>query len=219
MSHFRSFYRIFRWAMLAALVAAIVLILHTSKPPQVCVPPDAAEEAENKIRQFQSAVKQGAEDRLELTEPELNGWLLNNLAIRREGRTSVAPQTQESLIALAKTATGGQPLDGMSAEEVQSTIRDVKVELQEDMLLLYAIFDMQGMDLSLELQGRLFATDGYIRLEPTGGKLGSLPLMAGTLQAVVKRLFDSPENKEKFKLPPYIKDIGVENGALVVTSR
>lgn len=218
-NRFRSCYRIFRWIMLAVMITALVLILRTSKPPQVSVPPDAAEEAENKIQQFQSAIRQGAEDKLELTEPELNGWLLDNLALRREGRETIAPQTQESLIALAKTATGGQPLDGMRVEEAQSTIRDVKVELREDMLRLYAIFDMHGVDLSLELIGRLYANEGYIRLEPTGGKLGSLPLTAGTLQAVAKRLFDSPENKEKFRLPPYIQDIAVVNGSLIITSR
>jgi len=218
-NRFRSFYRVFRWIALAVLIVALALILRGSKPPQVIVPPGAAEEAEGKIQQFQSAVRQGAEGKLELTQPELNAWLLDNLALRREGRETIAPQTQESLIDLAKAVTGGQPLKRMPAEQARSTIRDVKIELQENMLRLYAIFDMHGMDLSLELEGRIYASEGYIRLEPTGGKLGSLPLTAGTLQATVKRLFDSPENKEKFKLPPYIQNIAVVNNSLVVTAR
>jgi hypothetical protein len=86
-------------------------------------------------------------------------------------------------------------------------------------LRIYAVFDFHGVDLSLELEGPLVVRDGYIKLEPTGGKLGSLPLMAGTLQSVTDRLFDSPENKEKFRLPPQIQDIRVEHGQLVVLSR
>jgi hypothetical protein len=35
----------------------------------------------------------------------------------------------------------------------------------------------------------------------------------------VRRLFDSPENKEKFRLPPHIRDLRVENGEIVVSYR
>jgi hypothetical protein len=78
---------------------------------------------------------------------------------------------------------------------------------------------MHGMDLSLELDGRIEVQDGYVRLQPTGGKLGSLPLKAAMLQSVVDRLFDSPENKEKFRLPPHIEEMSIENGKLIVTPR
>jgi hypothetical protein len=39
------------------------------------------------------------------------------------------------------------------------------------------------------------------------------------LRSAADRLFSSPENKEKFKLPPYIQDVRVENGNMVVLSR
>jgi hypothetical protein len=36
---------------------------------------------------------------------------------------------------------------------------------------------------------------------------------------VANRLFDSPENREKFRLPPHIQDMRIEHGQLIVTSR
>jgi hypothetical protein len=176
--------------------------------------------ADEKIQQFQSAVNRGTNYRLELEEPELNAWLSTNLALKKpDSSPFVAAQTPESLIALAKVVTSGQGTDTASLQQVQSSLRDIRVALQDDYVLFYAIFDFHGKDLSLELQGRLAAQEGYLRLTPTSGKLGSLPLLTGTLRAVADRLFESPENKEKFKLPSYIQDIGVENGTLVITSR
>jgi len=218
--YFLRLYRVFRWISLAVLILAIILILRTSKAPTIAIPPDAVHLAEDKIQRFESAARRGAENRLELDQPELNGWLNANLALRKDGGSGpVTPQTQGSLIELAKTAAGGRALDDVSLQQAQSSIRDIKVELSDDTLHLYAIFDLHGMDMSMELEGRLTAQDGYLRLEPTGGKLGSLPLMAGTLQAVADRLFTSPENKEKFKLPPFIQDVRIESGNLIVISR
>jgi hypothetical protein len=218
--HFLRFYRVFRWVSLGILIVALVLILRTSTPPQVVVPPDAEQMAEEKIQHFQSAVNRGTNHRLELDEPELNAWLGTNLDLKKPGSPSpVIAQTSESLISLAKTATGSQALDGAYMQQAQSSIRDVRVALQDDHVLLYAVFDFHGKDLSLELEGRLSVQEGYLRMEPISGKLGSLPLLIGTLRAVVGRLFESSENKEKFKLPSYIQDIGIENGKLVVTSR
>jgi hypothetical protein len=219
--HFRSFLKIFRWITLGLAIVAILLILVSSPPPRIPVNPDDAQRAEAKVLDFRSSVERGAEARLELDEPELNGWLSDNLALGQAHQPvdAPAPKTAESLIALAKKAAGSQSLDSSSLEQVQSSVRDIKIELLEDSLLLYAIFDMHGMDLSLQLEGKLMVQDGCLRLEPTSGKLGSFPLMAGTLQAVAKRLFDSPQNREKFRVPPQIRDVRIQNGQLIVTSR
>jgi len=34
-----------------------------------------------------------------------------------------------------------------------------------------------------------------------------------------QRVLDSPENKEKFRLPPYIRDMRIERGRLIISSR
>ena len=215
----RRFYRILRWASLAGLIVIFFLILRASPPPQILAAPDAAQRAEAEIQQFQSSAQQGREDTLEMDESELNGWLGENLALKHPSKAAPSIPTQESAISLAKKAMA-PPLDeDPTLEQVQSSVRDVEVELREDSLRAYAKFDLHGMDLSLELEGRLLVRDGYLRLEATSGKLGSLPLLAGALRGATSRLFDSPENKEKFRMPPYIQDVRIERGQLIITSR
>jgi hypothetical protein len=46
-----------------------------------------------------------------------------------------------------------------------------------------------------------------------------MPLPQTVLDEAVKRIFDSPENREKMKLPPEIADIHVENHELIVSYR
>jgi hypothetical protein len=217
---FRRFYRVFRWVSLAILILVIFLLLRTSPPPPVETSPEAARRAEAKIEEFQSSIGRGAEQRLEMDEAELNGWLGDNLALKKpEVSDPLPPQTQDSLDEIAQTAAGDHPVDRETLEQVQSSVRDIKIELLDDALRIYALFELHGVDLTLELEGKPVVHNGYIRLEPTGGKLGSLPLMAGTLKSATDRIFESPQNKEKFKLPPDIRDIRIENGHVVVVSR
>jgi hypothetical protein len=218
--YFRRFYRVFRWVSLIVVIIVIALILHPSKPPHIAISPDSTQRAEEKIREFQTHANQGTEQRLEMDESELNGWLAENLSLKKSDNAvdTPSPQTEEAPIDPAEKETGGQAPDSASLEEVQSSVRDIKLQLLEDSLHAYVVFDLHGMNLSLELEGRLLTRDGYMRLEPTSGKLGSFPLMAGTLQSAVSRLFDSPENKEKFRLPPHIRDIRIEHGQFIVIS-
>ena len=71
--------------------------------------------------------------------------------------------------------------------------------------------------MSLELDGHLRAENGYMRFDPVSGMLGSLPLPQSTLNAAVERLMNSPENREKLKLPNDISDIQIVNGQAQVT--
>ena len=72
-------------------------------------------------------------------------------------------------------------------------------------------------DLSLLLEGQLQFLDNYIRLKPTSGKLGSLPIPQMALDQAVQKIFESPENREKFKLPDEVADIRVENSEFVIS--
>lgn len=211
----KQFYRVFRWIAAAVVAVVVLLVLHTPKPPAIVVPPDAEQIAEGKIRQFESSAGDGVLDRLELEEPELNGWLGSNLALKDSTRRRSA----ENPPVRAAQEKQDEVFDDADLREAESTVRSVKIKLNEDRLRVYALFDLRGVDLSLELEGRISAQDGYLRFEPSAGKLGSLPLLAGSLQAAAQRLFDSPENREKFKLPPYIEDIRVDSGRLVISSR
>lgn len=144
------------------------------------------------------AAAAGRPHTLQLDEAELNSWLVQNLAL--QGRPG------------GRGDSGGEP----TVEEVQSTVRDVKIDLLEDRLRAYVVFDFHGTDLSLLLEGRLFVEDGFLRFLPVAAQLGSLPLPQATLDRAVGRVFDSPENKEKFRLPPDVRDVRIENGELVL---
>jgi hypothetical protein len=107
--------------------------------------------------------------------------------------------------------------DQPTLEEVQSSVKDVKVDMVGDVVKAYVVFDFHGKDLSLELDGHLGARDGYLKFEPVAGKLGSLPLPQATLNSAVEKMMASPENREKLKLPADISDIQIVNGQAVVS--
>ena len=106
--------------------------------------------------------------------------------------------------------------ENLVLEESPSDMQDLRIDLNGDLLRLYLVFIAYGQDLSLILEGRVQVRDGYLQLEPTAGKLGSLPILQFALGRAVQRLFESPQNREKFKLPQEIDDIRVENSELVI---
>jgi hypothetical protein len=217
---FRRFLRIFRWFALAGAILGFYFMLRPSAPPPIVATHAAAKRAEAKIEEFQSSIGQGTEYRLEMDEAELNGWLSENLALKKTTGSGIErSQSSPSSTDQANPAPHDPSTEKEALEQIRSSVRDVRIEILADTLRIYALFDMHGMDVSLELEGRPEVRDGYIKMEPVRGKLGSLPLMAGTLKSVVDRLFESPENKEKFKIPPDIRDVRVEQGRLVVVSR
>jgi len=100
---------------------------------------------------------------------------------------------------------------------MRSSVRDVKIQMEGDRVKAYVVFDVHGKDMTLELVGRLAASNGYLKFEPISGHIGSLPIPQSSLEAAVSRLMESPENREKLKLPPDIAEMHIENGELVAT--
>ncbi len=203
-SVWRRIYRVFRWASLASLVLALVLIFHKSPAPQVPIDLQGAERAEAKLEAAETAAASGQSQLLRLDGSEVNGLLHQNLALK--------PDENSPSVALAPAPAAPDP----SLEQVQSSVKDVKVAMHDDRVEAYVVFDFHGTDLSLDLEGRLHVADGYIHFEPTSGKLGSLPIPPSTLESAVQRMLDSPENREKLRVPANIIDMRIENGELVV---
>ena len=98
-------------------------------------------------------------------------------------------------------------------------MRDVKVHMSGDQITAYVLFHLYGKDLSLTLEGRLSAQEGYLRLSPTRMMLGSLPIPQATVDRAMASLFESPQNHDRFRLPPDIRDLRVDDGELVITWR
>lgn len=93
------------------------------------------------------------------------------------------------------------------------------MELVQDRVRAYVKFDFHGKDLTLQLEGRLAASNGYLRFEPVSGQIGSLPIPQSALQNAIQKMMESPENREKFRLPSQISDLRIENGEIVATYR
>lgn len=202
---FRRVFRVVRWVGLAVSLAVVTLLLWPAKPPEVRTDPKAAERVQAKIEQAMQIADEGQAPVLQMDEAELNAWIQSNLA----------PQTAPPSGVFGPPARSAEP----TLQQVQSSLRDVKINLVGEELRAYVLFNLYGKDLTLQLEGRLVVTEGRLRLRPTRGMLGSLPIPQMTLDRAVSRLFDSPENRDSFQLPPEIKDIRVMNGELIVSYR
>lgn len=194
------------WVSLCGTGTILLLILRQSPPLPVQIDPHAAERVADKMAQLQVALEAGQRQTIALNETELNQWMRDNLAV-----ASVHQARQAGIPA----PNGAE----RSMQEVQSALKDVRVNLAGNLLKAYALFQLYGTSISLQLNGTLDAQDGYLRLKPTSGTLGSLPIPTGTLEHVVRQLFDSPQNRHQFELPPNIAAIRIENAALIITTR
>src|SRR5215470_1574400 len=206
-------YRIFSWSTLAGLVLTLTLILRKTPAPDVPYDHDATARVEQKFAAADQARSAGQPSQVQLDRTELNSYLKGNLALEGHTPSADSPKQNPAGANPAALAT----TDQATLEQVQSTVKDVKIDMDGDLVKAYVVFDFHGKDMSLELDGHLGARDGYIRFQPVAGKLGSLPLPQSTLDSAVEKLMASPENRDKLKLPPEISDIQIVNGQAVVT--
>lgn len=228
-SLFKTVYRILSWTSLAGLILTMVLVLRKSPAPDVPYDPTAAARVEQKFAAADQARASGQPVQVQLDRTELNSYLAQNLELSSAAQGDAA-RTRSDAIPANETANGAQSTDLTSTfaagptgtdqptiEDVQSSVKDVKVDMDGDLVKAYVVFNFHGKDLSLELDGHLRSQDGYLKFDPVGGKLGSLPLPQSTLDAAVEKMMASPENREKLKLPPDINDVQIVNGQAVVS--
>jgi hypothetical protein len=235
----RMIFRVVRWTTYISAAITIAMVLHKAPAPSVETNPQAAARVEQKFEQVQQAVSAGQPAEMRMDQTELNSYLLSHLDIAANPDSpqaraaaavagSVTPNTVQ-----AAPPTGGLPsaqapgsgLDmpipaGTTAEQidqVRSQVKDVKVELVDDRVRAYVVFDMHGKDVTLNLEGKLGAENGYLNFEPVSGSIGSLPLPPSALQSAMRHILENPENREKFKLPADMSGLKIENGEVVAT--
>jgi hypothetical protein len=231
----RMIFRVIRWTTYVSAGITIAMVLHKAPPPIIETSPQAAARVERKFEQAQQAVSAGQPAEMRMDQTELNSYLLSHLDIAanpdssqtQAAAQSAAPNTVEaaSPAAASGTTSNGNGLDaavpaGTSAEQIEqvrSQVKDVKVELVEDRVRAYVVFDMHGKDVTLQLEGKLGAQDGYLNFEPVSGQIGSLPLPPSALQTAMRHILENPENREKFKLPADMSDLKIVNGEVVAT--
>ena len=195
---FSTVFRIAKWGVVLGCLLALFMMFRPAPPPTIAVDPESLQRVGEKFRAAEEAVAQGQSFSMPVTEAELNAWLQSNLALSGGA---------------GRPGAGGQP----TQEQVQSSMKDVKLHLVGDQIHTYTLFHLYGKDVSLQLKGKLLVKDGRIRLEATEGLIGTLPLPKATLSSATTSLFDSPTNREKFVLPPQIANVHVQSGELVIS--
>ena len=224
MSKWRLAFRIVRWSTYLAGFITLILVLRKSPPPQVQTTPQAAARAEEKVQQAEQSVSNGEPATVRLDETELNSLLASRLA-QALGKNAAQSATPPQ-VGIASGTPDSSPVTASSGsdvpssgdiEQMRSNVRDVKVQMEGDLVKAYVVFDVHGKDMTLELQGKLGAADGYLKFVPVSGQIGSLPIPQSALESAVQHVMDSPENREKLRLPPDISDLRIVNGELVTT--
>jgi hypothetical protein len=195
------------------------MIFHAVPPPVIATSPQAAARVDQKVEAVEQAVSSGQPATLRLDQTELNSYLASHLDISPNASPSAAPAAAPA--PAADNVTSGLPTPtGTTAEQVEqvrSSVKDVKVELIEDRVRAYVVFDFHGKDMTLQLEGKLGASNGYLQFQPVSGQIGSFPIPQSTLETAVQKMMDSPENRDKFKLPAEMSGIKIENGEVVAT--
>ena len=210
-SLWKRVFRIVRWTTYAFAFVTLILVLHKAPPPLVETTPQAAARAEEKFEQVEKAVASGQPATLRLDETELNSYLAAHLTLAGSGAPK--PSAAEE----AHAASDGTAPTAQEVDQMRSNVRDLKVELIDDRVKAYVVFDVHGKDMTLQLEGRLAAQNGYLRFEPISGQFGALPIPLSALESAVQRLMDSPENREKLKLPLEISDLRIQNGEVLAS--
>jgi hypothetical protein len=226
---YKTLYRILSWGSLIGLALTLVLVLRKSPPPDVPYDPNASSRVDQKFAAASQAKAAGQPAQVQLDRTELNSYLQQNLEMSGSPQAAAAAGSSSPSTASGAPAGAAQadpnagPMAALSSgdaatlEQVQSSVKDVKVDMVGDIVKAYVVFNFHGQDLSLELDGHLGAQDGYLKFEPVAGKLGSLPLPQSTLDAAVAKMMSSPENREKLKLPDDINNIQIQDGHAVVS--
>jgi len=206
-------FRIVRWTVYACALIVLILLLHKAAPPAVSTTPEAAARVEQKFQDVQQAVAQGQPATLRMDETELNSYLASHLIL--SGGQTPHPAANAVPGAIAGGAPNAEQPTMDDVEQMRSNVKDVKVQLVDDRVRAYVVFDVHGKEMTLQLEGKLGADNGFLRFEPVSGQIGALPIPQATLEAAVRRMMESPENREKLKLPSDISDLKIENGEVV----
>ena len=212
-SLWKLIFRLVRWSTYAVVVVTLILALHKTPPPPVETSPQAAARAEQKFEDAERAVANGQSATVRVDETELNSYLSSHLEVADKKSAKPAASAQRP-----NDSDGSAPT-AQDVEQMRSNVRDFKIQLVDDRVKAYVLFDVHGKDMTLQLEGRLGAQNGYLNFQPVSGQIGSLPIPQSTLESAVRRLMESPENREKLKLPPQIADLRIENGEVVASYR
>ena len=207
-------FKAIRWTFLAVFIIAIMLMLKKPVPPAPfpqASPEVAAASAtsfDSKLQQLEDARAQGRAEEVHLTADELNSAFQ-----RSQGQTLPTPATTN------EPAAPTNPPPSPEAPEGPPQVKSMQFALVGDQVVGQFVVPRYGMDVYVTLAGQLNSHDGYVGLKPTLFKVGDLNVPISWVDSVLQSKLAEPENREKLKLPPFVSDIRVENGELVIAEK
>lgn len=176
-------------ALLVLSVVQVILILRKPSMREIPTSKEASESFDRKFAQVAAAHQQGESKEIRITEAELNSKLQEELE--------------------------GAPAEGQGP----NPLRGVVVHLEGDRVEPTLIVDVKGWDLYITLTGTLALNDHSLVFNPTGLRMGSHPVPMFLIESKLRERFDSPDMRERMKLPETIKDVRIENGEVVLVTQ
>jgi len=209
----RQVVRVFRWIVPIPTLLLFVLALRPADAPEIPQDPQGVMRIERKILQSKKSARGGKPFIIELNQAEVNSWLRTKLNLSPSKGGAHSPGSDEA------HPDAGQETANLSHEDGPSVVRDLKVEMLKDGIRAYMQFGLCGRSISLQVEGRPVVKNRHLHLEPRAGQIGLLPVPGPTLERAVAQMFDSPESRDRLRLPPEVQDIRVEDGNLQIVYR
>ena len=197
-------YRVVRWFMLAGAVLVIFLALKSPAPVALPLTPLATKERaasfKEKMERLQTAQAHGqAGMEARFTAAEVNAALAQDAIAQ--------PAATVPISAPASDASPGNVLP----------IKSTQVNFEGDQVMGQFLTHVYGRDVFITIAGRLGVKDGYATFSPTEFKIGDLSVPVSLVDPQLQKKLTEPENREKLKLPDFVKSLRVENSQLVVS--
>ncbi len=194
-------YRIIRWAILAGLILAFLLLLR--KPAPLTKPLDPAtvtanvQSYEEKLGELERAREQGqSQTEVRLTAGEVSAAMAQAGAIPAPAAATSAPAP--------------------SAEEPPK-VTDYQVSFEGDVARGQFATEVAGKQVYVTIAGHLGAKDGYATFEPTDFKVGDLTIPVSLVNDRLQQRLQ--EQRDRLKLPEFVGGLKIENGELVLTTK
>jgi hypothetical protein len=133
---------------------------------------------------------------------------------RQQGAAQTVHITETELTSKLQQGLDENPPDGGAV-----VLTAASVQLQGDGFVGVFTLDASGKELYLTLTGTLGVLDGRLQIQPSSADLGRLPIPGMAFRRILERQFDTPETRDRLRLPDFIKDVQIENGELLVEAQ
>jgi hypothetical protein len=168
-------------------VIAGSLALHKMPAPPVQIDTAATVRLLSDVRRVQSSKVNGASRVLRIDETELNSYIHAQLDRHR------------------------------SKTNPEGTLDDLRIALRGDLMHVFVAYQLHGKDMTLDVEGRLNTTGGYVGFELLNARVGALLIPRATFQSALQRMMQYPATREAMRLPPDVGDVVVEGDRIVLT--